>query len=124
MSTDSEKAAYHMNFKVSKSVLISIVEAYKKRKYVEDLELIGKLEGPAGLLEALNSDLKVGISKASLDARTTVFGTHHKDPLVGEGFWSMVFKALEDFMLKLLIVCAIFSIAVDCGFNANDPEKL
>jgi len=36
----------------------------------------------------------------------------------------MVLAALDDFMLKLLIVCAIFSIAVEVGFNIKDTEKL
>jgi magnesium-transporting ATPase (P-type) len=36
----------------------------------------------------------------------------------------MVLAALDDFMLKLLIVCAIFSIVVEVGFNINKPEKL
>jgi hypothetical protein len=36
----------------------------------------------------------------------------------------MVLAALDDFMLKLLIVCAIFSICVDMGFSWNKPEKL
>jgi len=36
----------------------------------------------------------------------------------------MVLAALDDFMLKLLIVCAIFSIVVEIGFNINNPEKL
>ena len=36
----------------------------------------------------------------------------------------MVKAALEDFMMRLLIVCAIFSIGVEVGFNINTPEKL
>jgi hypothetical protein len=36
----------------------------------------------------------------------------------------MVKAALEDFMMRLLIVCAIFSIGVEVGFNINDPDKL
>ena len=34
----------------------------------------------------------------------------------------MVFAALEDFMLKLLLVCAFFSIVVDMTFAAADPD--
>jgi hypothetical protein len=36
----------------------------------------------------------------------------------------MVLAALDDFMLKLLIICAVFSIAFEVGFNINNPEKL
>jgi len=52
------------------------------------------------------------------------FGTNHKDLPGRSGFCNMVLAALDDFMLKLLIVCAIFSIVVEIGFNISNPEKL
>jgi len=36
----------------------------------------------------------------------------------------MVKAALDDLMLQVLIVCAIFSIVVDMSFAASDPVKL
>ena len=79
-------------------------------------------EGANGLLEALNTDVKTGISANSLDARDKTFGSNSKDPPTRSGFCNMVLAALDDFMLKLLIVCAVVSIIVDVGFNINDPE--
>ena len=57
-----------------------------------------------------------GVAASSLQARENVFGSHHKDPPTRNSFYSMVFEALDDFMLKVLIVCAFFSIVVDMSF--------
>lgn len=82
------------------------------------MEILYKLGGADGLLDALLiEDYHKGISVSSLDAREAEFGTNHKDPPGRTGFCNMVLAALDDFMLKLLIVCAIFSIAVEVGFN-------
>lgn len=53
-----------------------------------------------------------------------MFGTNHKEPPGRNGFCNMVLEALDDFMLKLLIVAAIFSIVIEMSFNAGYPEKL
>lgn len=123
---DHEKAAANANFKVEKRKLIDICDAYKRRKYIEDLDiLVNELGGVDGLLDALQvEDYNKGISADSLDVRERVFGTNHKEPPGRTGFCNMVLAALDDFMLKLLIVCAIFSIIVEIGFNINDPAKL
>jgi hypothetical protein len=51
-----------------------------------------------------------------------VFGTNHKDPPGRTPFITLLLEALDDFMLKLLLVCACISIAVDMGF-AHDNER-
>ena len=53
-----------------------------------------------------------------------MFGTNFKELPGRTGFCNMVCAALDDFMLKLLIVCAFFSIVVEIGFNIKNPEKL
>lgn len=123
---DLEKAKMNANFGTDKARLIKIVEGYRQRKYVEDMDILRKdYKNTEGLLRALNiENFRSGITALSLSAREQVFGTNHKDPPGRTGFCRMVLDALEDEMLRLLLVCAIFSIAVEMGFNANDPEKL
>jgi hypothetical protein len=123
---DHEKAAANANFKVDKKKLIDICDAYKRRKYIEDLDIIiNELGGIEGLLDALQiEDFNKGISTTSLEIRERVYGTNHKDPPGRTGFCNMVLDALDDFMLKLLIVCAIVSIIVEIGFNVHNPAKL
>jgi hypothetical protein len=45
-----------------------------------------------------------------------VFGNHHKELPSQTPFYVLLFGTLEDFMLQVLIVCAVFSITVDMAF--------
>ena len=68
------------------------------------------------MLSKLKVDPQEGISAKSLQAREDAFGTNHKDPPTITPFCKLVWKALDDLMLKILIVCALLSIGIDVGF--------
>ena len=123
---DIDKAKMHANFGTDKAKLIKIVEGYRQRKYVEDIDIIkADYKNTEGLLRALQvENWRRGISANSLNIRESIFGTNYKEPPPRTGYCTMVCEALEDTLLRLLLVAAIFSIAVECGFSANDPEKL
>ena len=40
MINDSSRAASNANFKVSKQQLVDVIEKYRQRTYVEDIEVI------------------------------------------------------------------------------------
>jgi hypothetical protein len=71
------------------------------------------LLGASGIIEKLKSHEKNGITPELNEQRKLVFGSNWKDPIVAESCCSMFKGALDDFMLKLLTVCAIVSITVD-----------
>jgi hypothetical protein len=51
---DHQKAANNANFKVEKKKLVELCDAYKKRKYIEDLEMVvNEIGGADGILDAL-----------------------------------------------------------------------
>lgn len=80
MMDDSSRAAIAANFRVSKQQLVDVIEKYRQRTYVEDIEMItGELKGIESLLEALDVDPQVGISATTLDARNQAFGNHMKE---------------------------------------------
>jgi magnesium-transporting ATPase (P-type) len=123
---DSLRAAQQGNFKVTKQQLIDIIECYRNRKFVEELTILNDVHhGESGIMQALDvANHQAGISTNSLKSREAAFGSNHKDLPTRSGFCSMVLAALDDIMLKVLIVCAVFSIIVDMSFAAGDPEKL
>lgn len=55
-------------------------------------------------------------------ARAEHFGSNHRDPLVAESCCSMFWGALDDFMLKLLVVCAVVSITLDTAMAAPEDK--
>ena len=117
MMDDSSRAANNANYKVSKQQLIDVIECYRQRKYVEDLEYIkNELHGMDSLLEALDVTQDSGISAMSLGTRNAVFGNHDKAMPTQTSFFVLLFGTLEDFMLQVLMVCAVFSITVDMSF--------
>ena len=122
MMDDSSRAKAQTNFGVNKQELIQVVEAYRQRKYVEDIEYIqDTLKGVPELMNSLKVDMQFGIKSSDLDQRDFVFGSNYKAPLERTPFCQLLLAALDDFMLKILIVCAFFSIGVDMGFAT--PEE-
>lgn len=65
------------------------------------------------MLDGLKTSLEEGIANDSLDGRNMTFGTHKKDPPIRTGFCTMLKEALDDFMLKILIGCAIFQLIIE-----------
>jgi magnesium-transporting ATPase (P-type) len=110
---DEERAALG-DFKVSAEDLIALIDEYKKRKYVDDITYIDeKLKGMDSLLDALCVDPARGIDTKTIMDREKVFGTNRKDPPTRTPFWELLFGALDDIMLKILMVCAVVSMVVD-----------
>jgi hypothetical protein len=100
MMDDSARAASNSNFKVSKQQLVDVIECYRQRKYVEDIEYIkNDLKGIESLLEALDVNPQVGISATSLEARNQAFGNHLKELPTQTPFFTLLIGTLEDFML-------------------------
>ena len=100
-----------------------MVECYRQRKYVEELDYLkNEMNGPKTLCEALDVNPETGINTNSAEIRTSVFGTHHKDPPQRTPFLTLVLEALDDFMLKLLLVCATVIIPV-VGFAHDETER-
>jgi Ca2+-transporting ATPase len=61
----------------------------------------------------LNSDKDKGISPELNLQRDTAFGNNKRDPMEADTCCSMFKSALDDDMLKLLMVCALVSITID-----------
>jgi Ca2+-transporting ATPase len=56
----------------------------------------------------------------SIEGRKVAFGSNHKDGPQRTPFCDLLLGALDDFMLKILIGCAIFSIVVDTSFATEE----
>lgn len=69
--------------------------------------------GVESFIQKLNTNLETGLTGADFPERTEHFGNNYRAPLVVKPFCIIFKDALDDFMLKLLIVCASFSITFD-----------
>ena len=65
-------------------------------------------------------DVNVGIGGDSFPDRTEFFGNNYREPLKAKSFCKIFFEALDDFMLKVLIVAATGSLIFE--YIGADPE--
>lgn len=71
----------------------------------------------------LKTSLAEGISSTTLEGRNEAFGTHKKEPPERTGFCTMLLEALDDFMLKILIGCAVFQLIIEMSTADADHLK-
>ncbi len=64
----------------------------------------------------MKTNASKGLSPVDLSAREAHFGSNKKEPTKLTSFYKLFLGALDDFMLKLLIVCAIVSISIEVAF--------
>jgi magnesium-transporting ATPase (P-type) len=69
------------------------------------------------LASGLKVDLKIGLTEENFDLRDETYGSNMKEPYKVTPFCRLFIGAMNDFMLKVLIVCAFISIVVEMIFS-------
>ena len=113
------------------------MQAYKQRKFDEDIVAIEQFGGKSQDLctrvlnlgvEAIANKLRVkdinaGLDESDFAERENAFGSNYRAPIVAASYCSLFLKALDDVMLKVLIVAAIFSITFDMILSDAEHRK-
>lgn len=90
--------------------------------------MFGKQALTAGLawctgIEGISNKLKVEVTKGldggDFPARTDSFGNNYREPIKAKSFCKIFLEALDDFMLKVLLVAATASLIF--GFIGAEP---
>ena len=98
-----------------------LMGSYKERgTNLQDLESIKEMGGPEGIMSKLKTDPKNGIS--SIEYRENDFGSNKVFIEPVPPFCSYVCEALEDLMVRILIVAAIVQIILGITLG-EDPSK-
>lgn len=93
------------NLKIFLDQLVELVESYRNRQFDEDIQkLKDEYGGTEGVAEKLKTSLTNGLVGDDLLRREDVFGTNKKDPPERAGLCNLWLGALDDLMLKILIV--------------------
>jgi magnesium-transporting ATPase (P-type) len=108
-------------FKISKHELMDLVDKYKSRTYDEEIVALNEHDGAKGIAQKLNTDIKTGL-KGGIDFpdRTAAFGNNQRPVEIAKSFCSIFIDALNDFMMKVLIVAA--TAALVFGYIGAKPE--
>ena len=120
-SLSSEETDSTLNhFGISASELEHLMNLYKERgSSCEDLTYIKNQGGINSILQKLQTNPQLGIS--SLDYREEAFGSNKIFVEPVEPFCTFVLNALEDLMIRILIVAAIVQIIL--GTTLSDNPK-
>jgi magnesium-transporting ATPase (P-type) len=76
-----------------------------------------------GIAQNLRTNFEVGLTPIDFEQRNEQYGSNKKPPMKRTPFFTLFFGALDDFMLKLLLVCACVSISIDLGFAEGDDRN-
>ena len=103
----------NLGFGISAYALEKIVEKYKERGYdFKDLEFFREQNGITNLLHSLSTNEVSGIS--STNGREEIYGSNKVPPELIPPFRSYLYVALQDMMVRILIICAIIEIILGC----------
>lgn len=97
-----------------------MVKAYQGRTYDQEINSVEELGGVDGISNKLKVDMATGISGSTFPDRVKAFGDNVREPLKADSFCWIFWKALDDFMLKVLIVAATGSLIFE--YIGADPE--
>jgi Cation transporter/ATPase, N-terminus len=64
-----------------------------------------------------------GLSPTDFELRQSHFGTNFKASPKMTPYYKLFLGALDDFMLKFLLVCALIDLSIEVGFAENDERS-
>eukprot|EP01012_Entosiphon_sulcatum_P020576 TRINITY_DN254_c0_g1_i1.p1 TRINITY_DN254_c0_g1~~TRINITY_DN254_c0_g1_i1.p1 ORF type:complete len:1040 (+),score=198.37 TRINITY_DN254_c0_g1_i1:471-3590(+) len=94
-------------------------EAFYKMIERKDYEAYQQMGSSLGIVDALQTDARQGITSASLARRVEMYGPNTLPPPKQVSFLALVWECLKDNMLRLLIVAAILSIIFGVTINKD-----
>jgi len=103
-----------MSFAVTSSELSTLIES-------RDVQQLNDLGGVDGLIEKLITDSREGLDTGTIEDRKREFGENFLPEKPGKNFFKLLFEALKETMLILLMVLAVISIILGVTFD-DEPQ--
>ena len=112
---------HEQGFILSQEIL-SEMFAVDKIRDKSSLKLLQELGSIPGLCEALKTNIQRGISSApqELAERERLYGNNYPYTRERESIFSIIWGALQDFVLRVLIIAAIISLVIG---SIQDPDS-
>ena len=121
LMSEDEGIEKSYGFGISPQKLESIISNYKERgSDYKDLKYFHSQKGITKLIKSLLTNEILGIS--SIEGREESYGSNKVFIESVPPFCAYVWEALEDIMVRILIICAVIQIVLGCTLSDN-PSK-
>mmetsp|Transcript_47365 Transcript_47365/g.62663 ORF Transcript_47365/g.62663 Transcript_47365/m.62663 type:complete len:104 (-) Transcript_47365:117-428(-) len=97
-----------------------MIKEYKSRTFDEDIKAVDSHQGVESISNKLKTNLENGLTGEDFPARKEFFGDNFREPLKAKSFCRIFWEALDDFMLKVLLVAATGSLIFE--YIGADPD--
>jgi P-type Ca2+ transporter type 2B len=111
-------------FPITKKELTDMMQVQLKPD--EQQEYLNKHGHIEGICQKLKTNSKTGLSssnKADLDARVAQYGRNEIPPKPPKTFLFLMWEALQDTTLIILIVCAVISLVLSFYHESTIPDE-
>lgn len=75
-------------------------------------------------MQKLKTSMDRGLTPTDFEARAEAFGTNYKAAPKLTPYWKLLLNAMDDFMLKFLLVCAVIQISIEMAFSPADKRNM
>jgi len=103
----------------NKDDLISMVSKCQQRNFSEEVDQLEEMGGVQAIENLIGTNFGKGIDSSSIDDRRHQFGTAVVEETPPESFLALLWGALEDFTLRILLVASLVSIAANTAVEED-----
>ena len=109
-------------FAIAAEDLASLADKYLARVHREELDFLESLGGPTGLVSLLQSDPQAGLcEREGFEERISWFGSNKRPVVRRRKYCEMVWDALGDTTLRILLVAGLVSLII--GLTLDDDRS-
>lgn len=117
---ETDKLVDRHGFGITVETLKEIVTFYMQREHgSDDVDFVYQEGGYEWLKKGIVTDIDRGISNDTIEARIAYYGDNKKKVIKPKSFFELCWTTLEDFTLRILIVCGISSIIINMIMEAD-----
>jgi len=113
MSASQESAPLNSKFKANKDDLTNLVSKCQQRNFAEEVDFLEQLGGDQVFTDLLGVDYYKGIDSREIEDRRSQYGTAKVEESAPDSFFALLWGALEDTTLRILLAASIISIVAN-----------
>ena len=102
--------------------MIDCVKLCQTREVCEELDFLLEKGGADYVTQGFKVDMNKGISEDEVGSRSRKYGTNTFPVRPSKTFMTLVFEALDDLTMQILIVAACISIIINLSFEETPIE--